>query len=92
MKVSLFEIFLVQIALYSGLWLIDEYVASYMCIVIPIITLVLLTVAGLAELFERSRVPRKYFGFMAISVLAPILVGITFYIIYDGKLEWLEGI
>ena len=92
MKVSLFEIFLAQIAIYSGLWLMDEYVASYMCIVIPAIAMVLLAVAGLAELFERSKVPKKYFGFMAISVVTPLLVGLSFYILYDGKLEWLEGL
>ena len=91
MRVSIFEIFLLQVVLYSALWLIDEYVASYMCIIIPAVTLALLLVSLLAELFERSRISRKYFWIMGVSILAPVVVGSFFYILYDGRLDWLTG-
>ena len=89
MRVSLFEIFLFQIILYSALWLYDEFVATFMCITIPIIVLVILIVSLLAELFEPSRVSRKYFWVMGISIIVPVIVGMGFYVMYDGKLEWL---
>ena len=89
MRVSLFEIFLFQLILYSALWLYDEFVATFMCITIPIIVMVILAVSLLAELFEPSRISRKYFWFMGVSIIAPVIVGIGFYVMYDGKLEWL---
>ncbi len=89
MRVSLFEIFLFQIILYSALWLYDEYVATFMCITIPSIVLVILIVSLLAEFFEPSRVSRKYFWVMGISIFVPVIVGIGFYVMYDGKLDWL---
>jgi hypothetical protein len=89
MRVSLFEIFLIQIILYSVLWLVDEYIATFMCITIPIIVLVILAVSLMAEFFEPSRISRKYFWIMTISIVAPVLVGLVFYLMYDGKLEWL---
>ena len=92
MKVSLFEIFLIQLVLYTALWLVDEYVASYICIVIPAIAIVLTFVAFLAELIEPSKVPRKYYSFMLISTITPIVVGGFFVYLYRGQLDWLQGI
>jgi len=89
MRVSLFEIFLFQIILYSALWLYDDYVATFMCITIPVIILVILAVSLMAEIFEPSRISRKYFWIMAISIITPVIVGIGFYVMYDGKLDWM---
>lgn len=89
MRVSLFEIFLFQVVLYGALWLYDEFMASFMCISIPIIVLVILIISLLAELFEPSRISRKYFWIMGISIVVPLIVGLGFYMMYDGKLDWL---
>ncbi len=89
MRVSIIEIFLFQIILYSCLWLIDEYVATFICITIPVIVLVVLIVSLMAELIEPSRISRKYFWIMGVSIAAPVLVGIGFYVMYDGELDWL---
>ena len=92
MRVSIFVIFLIQVIVYSLLWLIDEYVASYLCIVIPVIAFAILVVSLLSELFERSRISRKYFIIMGVTILTPLMVGMAFYTLYDGKLEWMQGI
>jgi hypothetical protein len=90
MRVSIFEIFLFQIIFYSAIWLWDDYVATFMCIAIPVIVAVLLGVSLLAELFEPSRISRKYFWIMGISIVAPMVVGIGFYWVFGGELDWME--
>ena len=88
MRVSLIEIFLFQVVLYCAVWLYDDYVATFMCITIPIIVFVVLVVSLLAELFEPSRISRKYFWIMGLSIVAPVLVGVGFYVINGGVLDW----
>jgi hypothetical protein len=88
MRVSIFEIFLFQMILYIGLWLYDDYVATFMCVTIPIIVTVILIVSLLAELFEPSRISRKYFWFMGVSIVTPVMVGVGFYLLNDGRLDW----
>ena len=92
MKVSLFEIFLAQIVLYAAIWLIDEFIATYVMVVIPGISFTILMATLLAEFFERSRVPRKYFYIMGITVVTPLLVGFFFLWMYDWELDWMRGI
>jgi hypothetical protein len=92
MRVSLFEIFLIQVILYTVIWLMNDYVASYMSVVIPAICLVILLIALIAEYIEPSGISRKYFWFMGISVITPLLVGGFFMFINRGYLEWMQGI
>jgi len=67
MRVSLFEIFLIQVILYTIIWLTNDYIASYMSIVIPAICGAILIVAVISEYIEPSKISRKYFWFMGIS-------------------------
>ena len=91
MKLSNLEIFLLQVILYAVIWLADEYVASYMCIVLPGIILAILLISLIVELIEPSRISKRYFVIMGLSILAPVLTGLAFYTLYDGQLEWLQG-
>jgi putative effector of murein hydrolase LrgA (UPF0299 family) len=92
MRVSLFEIFLIQVILYVVLWLLNDYIATYMSIVIPGLCLAVLTVALLSELIEPARISKKYYWFMGISIVTPLMVGIFFYTLNQGQFKWLEGI
>ncbi|MDX1477914.1 MAG: hypothetical protein R3301_09430 [Saprospiraceae bacterium] len=80
-----------QIIGYALLWLWDDYVASYLTIVVPVLILVILLISLIVEWIEPSRIPRRYFVIMGISVLVPIVTGAVFYLINGGQLEWLEG-
>ena len=91
MKLSIVEIVLMQIIGYALLWLWDDYVASYLTIVVPVLILVILLISLIVEWIEPSRIPRRYFVIMGISVLVPIVTGAVFYLINGGQLEWLEG-
>jgi len=91
MRLSYIESFLLQIVIYSIIWLFNEYVGSLLSIILPPIALALLIIAFLVEKVEKSKVPKSYFVHMLIFVLAPLLVGACFTWIYGGDLEWLKG-
>jgi hypothetical protein len=84
-----FEIFLIQIIVYLLLWLWNDFVATLLSLSFAAIGLFVLIISIIAELIDRSRVPRWYFYVMVLSVLTPILVGSLFMYIKQGSLDWM---
>jgi len=74
-----------------ALWLWDDYIASLISAIFASIFFFILVISILVELIEPSKVPRSYFSFMVISVLCPILVGVVFFNIMGGELDWFTG-
>jgi uncharacterized membrane protein YwzB len=60
-------------------------------ILVPIFIGILL-VSLVSEMIERSKVPKKYFLFLIVSIIIPILIGLFFLTIYEGQFDWLEKI
>jgi hypothetical protein len=89
-RLNVFEIFLLQLILYGLLWLWDEYVASYACLILPVVIAAVLLISWIADLIEPARIGRKYYAVMAVSVIAPVLVAAFFYFIYGGDIAWLK--
>ena len=89
-RLGLLEIFLLQVIVYAVIWLWDEYVATYVCIVIPAVIGAALLLSLIVELIEPSKVPRRFFTILFISVLAPIITGVAFVLLYQGNLTWLD--
>ncbi len=87
---SLLEIFLFQVVIWLGLWLLTDYVATLLTLAVGAIVLAVLVIAMLAELVERSKVPRRYFSIMALSLLAIIVAAGIYMSIFGGKLAFLE--
>jgi hypothetical protein len=81
-------ILLVEAVIYLSLWLWNEYVASYISIILPSVILVLLILARIADWIEPSRLPSWYYRLMLFSILVPLVVGLVFYWIIGGRLEW----
>ncbi|MFN0216920.1 MAG: hypothetical protein ACKVT2_21900 [Saprospiraceae bacterium] len=69
-RFSLLEIFLVETIAWLSLWLLDEYIAGLLTIIIGAIVSAVLIIALISEAIERSNVPKKYFQVMAISILS----------------------
>ncbi|MCP3930471.1 MAG: hypothetical protein GY705_15370 [Bacteroidetes bacterium] len=90
MKGRIFEIFLAEIIAYFLLWLWNDYVATLLCLTLACIFLFILIISWVVEWIEPSRVPKWYFHFMILSVLAPVLVSAIFLGINGGEFEWLE--
>jgi hypothetical protein len=81
---------LIQAVIYTGVWLWNEYVASYLTLIFPGMILVILIIAFIADLIEPSRIPWWYYGLMIVSILIPVVIGAVFYYINDGVFEWLQ--
>ena len=85
---SVLEIFLLEIAVWLALWLMDNYLATLLTLIITAIVFAVLVIALISEAIDRSKVPRKYFWIMGVSVLAPILSALIYLIIFGGKINF----
>jgi|SRR5687767_7360314 len=89
---QLLIISLLQCVIYSGIWLWNEYVASYLTIIFPIMILLILILSAIADWIEPSRIPGWYYKLIVISILIPLLIGTIFYVLDEGKMDWLENL
>lgn len=85
------EIILIEIAIFIGLWLIDEYTAFLLSIIIPGILFAVLIVSTISEMLERSNVPRSYFKTMFLALIPPIIIAILYIYNSGGQLDWLTN-
>jgi len=88
-RTNLLIVTLLQSVIYSGLWLWNEYVATYLTLIFPGMILVILVIGTIADLIEPSRIPRWYYLLMIISIVTPLVIGWLFYYLYEGRLDWL---
>lgn len=88
---SITEVFLIEAIVYIALWLWNEYIATIMTLSFSAIALFILIISLIAEVIERSKVPRWYFSYMIISVLTPLVIGAFFMVLNKGSFGWMKG-
>ena len=81
------ELLLIQIIIYFLIWLWDEYLATMLSLVWGGICLLILMTSLVVEWIEKSKVPKWYYSFMAVSVLAPIMAAVIYSGIVGG-IRW----
>ncbi|WP_373548627.1 hypothetical protein [Haliscomenobacter sp.] len=86
-QIRAIEVLLIEVIFYLGLWLLNDYVAMYLSMIFGSICFFILLFTGIAELLERSKVSRKYFWFMAMSALAPVVAAAIFFLL-GGEMTW----
>ncbi len=89
-RLSLSEIFLLQTIGWLGLWLLSDYVAALLTLIIGSIVSAVLFFALIAEAIERSRVPKKYFQVMVISILSNVAAAAIYLTLLGGKVDFLS--
>ncbi len=72
------EIFLLEVAVFMALWLINPFWAGFLTIIIVTIGIPILLIALIAEWLERTRISRLYFVAMLMSILVPPLVAVVY--------------
>lgn len=83
------EAFFAALILLSGLFFADAFFAVMVAVIFGSLALGALLLSGLAELIERSKVPRNYFGYLLAVVLA---TGLFLVMAFGwGGFEW-DGI
>jgi hypothetical protein len=85
------EIFLLETVVWLILWLLNDYMATLLTLIIGAIVLAVLLLALISEAIERSRVPRRYFYVMGLSVLAPLVAAILYQVLFGGHLSFLPS-
>lgn len=84
------EVLLLEAVVFLVLWLTNDYLALILSLIIGGIALSLLVFALVAELLERSKVPRYYYILMAGTVIVPLLMLLLFMFFNNGQMEWLN--
>lgn len=91
-SLGLIEIILIQIITWTAIWLFDDYLASLLTVVMVPIFFFILVVALIAEWIERSKVPKKFFLVMILSVLVPVIIAAFAAVAYQGVFSWMTAI
>ena len=89
-RISLLEIFMLEVVVWLGMWLLNDYLATLLTLIIAAIVSAVLLIALMAEAIERSKVPRKYFYVMVLSIIAPIAAAVLYMLIFGGELSFLS--
>jgi hypothetical protein len=89
-SIGIIEIYLAQVIIYCLLWISNPYLATLLTAIIVPILILLLVISLIAEILDRSKVPKSYFIFMLISILIPLLVTLFFYKTTDGIFDWVQ--
>ncbi|MCB0634492.1 MAG: hypothetical protein KDD15_32385, partial [Lewinella sp.] len=72
---------------YLILWLLNDYLASVLSLILAVISFAILLVSLGVELVERSGVPAWYYHYMLATIFAPVLSGLVYFFI-SGELNW----
>jgi phosphate/sulfate permease len=91
LRFSVLEIFIAQLLTWLLIWLANDYLATLLTLILSSIVCAVLLIALIAEVLERSKVPRSYFKIMGVSILAPILAAIFYYYVFDGHFEFIDN-
>lgn len=87
---SLLEIFLLEVAVWLALWLLNDYLATLLTLILTAIVFSILVIALIAEAIDRSKVPRQYFWIMGLSVLAPLVSALIYVLIFGGRFQFIS--
>lgn len=90
MRLSLLEIFLLQTIAWLGIWLISDYVAALLTLIVGGIVSAVLVIALIAEAIERSRVPKTYFQVMGLSILSIVAAAVIYVTLLGGQMQFLS--
>lgn len=82
--------FLIQLIIYTLLWLYDDYLGLIISMIMAAILIGLLVFAIIIELIEKSKVPKSFFICMLLSALPPIIVSILFSLFTEGEFSWVD--
>jgi hypothetical protein len=89
-RLSLLEIFLLETVGWLGLWLLNDYVAALLTLIIGAIVFSVQIIALISEALERSKVPKMYFQVMAVSVVSIVLAATIYVTLLGGQLDFLK--
>lgn len=73
------------------MWMLNDYVAALLTLIVGSIVLAVLVIALIAEAIERSKVPKNYFYVMGLSLLSMVLATTIYVVLLGGQFEFLQN-
>ena len=90
MKLSVYEVGLIQIVIYSVVFFFNPYIGFLLCLTIGVVSLAILILSVITEMVERSKVPKSYYKYMMTAILSPFLVLLIFSLFDPAAFSWLD--
>ena len=90
MHLGILEIILIQIIIYSSVFLVNSYVGFLLCLIIGCIAIAIMIFSLIVEVIEKSKVPKSYYRYMATACIVPFIVILIFSIFEPNTFQWLN--
>ncbi|HRG68584.1 MAG TPA: hypothetical protein PLS73_07035 [Saprospiraceae bacterium] len=72
----------------SCIWLIHDYTAFFVSILIPSLAAIIMSISFIAELLEKSNLPDWYYRLLWMLVIIPILLLLIFGRLNHFEFDW----
>ncbi len=86
---SVLEYFMVQLCFYILVWIINEYTAFLLFVIIPPIATAILLLSLIFQLIEPAKIPSSYYKYMLATILAPVFVAIVYFSLNGMDQDWM---
>ena len=90
-RLILLEVAISEAILLVILWLFNDYLATLLSWIIPVLCIGILGVSLIVEWVEKSSVPRWYYWLLVVIFLVPLVVFLFFFTLKQGQLEWMKS-
>lgn len=88
-KLRPIELLLIQLTFYIFLWISNDYLATIISLIFGTICLLIFLISLIVEWIEHSGVPKWYYKFMIVSIIAPIIAAVI-YLGISGGVDWMR--
>jgi hypothetical protein len=76
---------------YAILWLSNDFIASFLSLVIPSIAIAIGIISYIAERLEKSDLPSWYFPVIALLIFLPLITALVFGYIFEFNFQWQQN-
>ncbi len=83
------ELLLIEIIIYILLWFANDFLATMLTVIQAGLCLLVLLFSGVAELIEKSNVPRWFYNILWVSIVAPIIAAALYIGLTGGLPSWI---
>ena len=90
MSLGKIELFLIEVIIFTLIYIGNRYVGFLVCLVIGCIAIALLLLSFFFEIIDRSKVPKSYYLFMLNTAIAAFLVLFAFSTLLEGSFDWMS--
>jgi hypothetical protein len=94
MRLSAYQLWgigLAQAIFYTMVWMLNDYTATILSGIFILIALSVLIISFISDRLEYANVGSSYYLVLWISFLVPMMIGLLFWKIKGGTLDWMQS-